>query len=90
MVNPIVLAEVRYSATSGQARVIREGAGLSLAEVAAYVHVNPATVSLWERGLAKPTGRPAVDWYELLCELCNPRSPLRRYRDPAHGPGGDG
>ena len=63
------LARVRALAESGVARRIRVGACLSLADVAADVGVTLGALSLWERGLRKPTGTPALRYDALLQEL---------------------
>ncbi len=74
------LADVRELCASGSARVIRQAADLSLAEVAREVGVSVVTVSLWERGRQRPTGQRALRYLDLLQELCRPASQLRRRR----------
>ena len=64
-----VLVEARRLAKSGEARILREAAGLSLAEVARGVGVTPTAVWRWERGLARPCGRPAAAYARLLIRL---------------------
>jgi DNA-binding transcriptional regulator YiaG len=63
------LVEARQMASSGVARMIREAAGLSLAEMGRAVAVDPATVWRWETGERTPTAEPAVRWRDFLVEL---------------------
>lgn len=63
------LARIRALARSGGARAIRVGAGISVAELAAAVPVDRATVSRWERGRQLPTGDAALRWLEVLDRL---------------------
>jgi DNA-binding transcriptional regulator YiaG len=60
------LIEVRAAARSGKARQLREGAGISQAEVAAAVGVTRACVSRWEAGARKPGGQAAQRYAQLL------------------------
>jgi DNA-binding transcriptional regulator YiaG len=64
-----VLAEARRVApTIG--RPIREAADLSLGQVARQIGITRQTLSLWERGEARPTNRAAaVAYLRLLREL---------------------
>lgn len=59
----------RNLAKSGAARLIREGAGLSTAELAAELGVSPGAVSLWERGLRTPRGDVAGRYAQVLQTL---------------------
>lgn len=63
------MARLRTMAASGEARRLRIGAGLGLAEVAREVDVVPSTLSRWERGLLRPHGVEAARWFRLLAEL---------------------
>ena len=72
-----VLVEARRIARSGQARTLREKAGLSLAEVARGVGVTPTAVWRWEKGLARPSGEPAVAYGRLLVSLAQGTSDRR-------------
>lgn len=63
------LARVRQLCTSGSARVRREAARLSLAEVATPVEVTPTTVWRWERGQRKPRGDAALRYLAVLDSL---------------------
>jgi len=47
-------------------RALREAAGLSVREAAAYLGVSPASLSRHERGLNRPKGRQAVEYGRLL------------------------
>ncbi|MGZ5212351.1 MAG: helix-turn-helix domain-containing protein [Actinomycetota bacterium] len=63
------IEELRWArrlAESGSARVLRQGAGLSLMEVAREIDVTPSAISRWERGLRRPHGEPALRWAALL------------------------
>ena len=56
----------RQLATSGAGRMLREQAGLSLAEIATACGVYPSTVLRWETGARVPKGHHAVAYKELL------------------------
>ena len=64
--NVILLVEARRAAETGQARELREAAGLSQGEIARAAFVSPATVSRWEARVRRPTGEPAVRWARVL------------------------
>lgn len=55
--------------TSGRARELRLGAGLSLAAVAADCEVAPAAVLRWERGERTPRGRNVGVYFRFLSRL---------------------
>jgi DNA-binding transcriptional regulator YiaG len=59
----------RRLAQTGGARAIREGARLSVSELARELDVTPGTVSRWERGLRTPRGAAAERWAKLLRRL---------------------
>jgi transcriptional regulator with XRE-family HTH domain len=63
------VAWVRRLARNGNARVIREGAGLSASEIARELGVSPAAVSRWERGERTPRGKSAEAWAAVLRRL---------------------
>jgi transcriptional regulator with XRE-family HTH domain len=64
------LAEVRRLARTGEARRVRQAAGLTETEVAAVVGVSMPTISRWESGQRRPRGgAPALAYAELLAEL---------------------
>jgi DNA-binding transcriptional regulator YiaG len=50
-------------------RRIREDAGLSQAQVATALNVDPMTVSRWERGVTKPRLEQAIAYRSLLDQL---------------------
>lgn len=60
------LALVRDLAHSGQARLRRENARLSLSEIARTCGVDTATVWRWETGRRRPRGAPALRYLQLL------------------------
>ena len=62
----IALARMREMVRSGQARELRIGSGLSLAEVARDIGVHPTTVFHWEQGIAMPRGPHALKYAHLL------------------------
>jgi transcriptional regulator with XRE-family HTH domain len=57
---------IRRLARNGGARAIREGAGLSVSEVARSIGVTPGAVSRWERGMRVPRSDEAERWALLL------------------------
>jgi DNA-binding transcriptional regulator YiaG len=63
------LVEARQMASSGVGRMIREAAGLSLAEMGRAVGVDPATVWRWETGERTPMAERAVRYRDFLIEL---------------------
>jgi len=67
----LALVRVRQMVASGQARMIREAAGLSLAELASAVGpgVSPTTVWRWEAGERQPRGDAAIAYGRLLVRL---------------------
>ncbi len=60
------IVSIRQLARSGEARRIREAAGLSLRELAAAVGVDAASISRWERGLSAPRVHHALAWHKAL------------------------
>ena len=62
----LLLAEVRHLTSSGQARRIRECAGISQAELGAAIGVTVPAVSKWETGDRSPTGAGAIRYARLL------------------------
>ena len=63
------VAWMRRAARSGQARALREQAGISGAEMARQLGVSAAAFSLWERGFRRPNAIHAQDWARLLRDL---------------------
>jgi DNA-binding transcriptional regulator YiaG len=64
----LALSRVRRMTTSGEARAIRIGSGLSLSEVARCIGdgVAPSTIWHWEQGDTKPTGSRALAYASVL------------------------
>jgi DNA-binding transcriptional regulator YiaG len=65
----LLLSEVRHLTASGQARRIRESAGVSQAEIGAVIGVTVPAVSKWETGDRCPTGAGALRYARLLRAL---------------------
>lgn len=65
----MLLVEAHKKARSGDAKRIRQRAGLTMAQVAAVIGVGESTVSRWEGGSRKPRGEHALKWAALLNEL---------------------
>jgi len=63
------LVDARTLLASGEARRIREAAGLSLENVAMEIGVSASAVYRWERGDRVPRGRAAGEYAELLLRL---------------------
>jgi DNA-binding transcriptional regulator YiaG len=63
------LIYARGAVRTGQARSIRETAGLSMADVAREINAGVATVSRWEAGKQVPHGDVAVRYGRFLSEL---------------------
>ena len=60
---------MRRAARTGQARALREQSDVALSEMARGLKVGPSTLSLWERGLRRPTAEHALKWARLLRSL---------------------
>lgn len=70
------LTEARRLLQTGEARRIREAAGLSLQEVGEVVGTSSAALSRWETGQRRPTGRAALRYARLLGRLsCSEGTP---------------
>ena len=65
----VALARARRLAESGAARTIRQGAGLSLREIAIASDVGLATASRWERAQRSPRGEGAIRWAAVIDAL---------------------
>lgn len=65
----MILTDARRACVSGEAKQIREDAGLALSAVAGSVGVTRATVYGWETGRRRPTGPPALAYAKLLRSL---------------------
>ena len=65
----VQLADARRLLLTGEGRSIRLSSRLSQAELAVQLGVSPATVSRWESGSRRPTGKPALAYARLLSDL---------------------
>jgi transcriptional regulator with XRE-family HTH domain len=63
------LMGIRAAVASGEAKRLREAAGLSIGEVARACGVDQSTVWRWERGSRKPRGARALRYAELIDSL---------------------
>jgi DNA-binding transcriptional regulator YiaG len=63
------ISRARTLALTGEARAIREAAGLSLNEVAAALEVTPSCVLRWETGKRCPRAENAEAYARLLSTL---------------------
>jgi DNA-binding transcriptional regulator YiaG len=59
----------RLTANPQACRLLRIGAGVSLAEMAGAIGCSTAALSRWECGLRRPRGRHAIAWAAQLMEL---------------------
>jgi transcriptional regulator with XRE-family HTH domain len=75
------VAEVRDLIRTGQARAIREAAGLSLSDLAGALGVWPSTVLRWERGDRRARGPAAARYYRLLGRLASIGSTVRSHEE---------
>jgi transcriptional regulator with XRE-family HTH domain len=63
------LARLRDWCATGEAQRIREGAGLTMAEVARACDVTPSAISHWEKGIRRPGDELALRYERVLAEL---------------------
>jgi DNA-binding transcriptional regulator YiaG len=61
--------EARQLAASGAGRMIREAAGLSLAEVGRAIGVDRTAVFYWETGAKRPGGDNAVRYLDFMTQV---------------------
>lgn len=61
--------EIHRFLESGQARALRENAGLTIPLVARTVGISPSMVSRWERNERRPRGEAATRYLDLLRHL---------------------
>jgi transcriptional regulator with XRE-family HTH domain len=74
MTSPMMLlVEVRSLCASGEARRLREAAGLSLADIAVDARTTPTNVSRWERGERIPRGEAARRYARTLRKINDAR-----------------
>jgi hypothetical protein len=62
----------RHLVATGQARAVREAAGVSRAEAVRGRDFTIDALTLWERGQRMPRGSTAAAYGELLRELMSP------------------
>lgn len=65
----LLLARVRRLAKVGEAKLLREQAGLSLHEIASAVDVSVTCIWRWENGRRSPQGDAALRYGALLDQL---------------------
>ena len=63
------LVRARRMGRTGEARALRQRAGLSQGEIAATVGVSTPTVQRWELGERSPHGEPGSAYGRLLAQL---------------------
>ena len=63
------LAEIRRLCSTGEARAIREAAGLRRAEFASALSITPNRLCHYELGLRAPSGDLALRYLRLLDDL---------------------
>src|SRR5713101_5658494 len=73
------LAVIRALARSGEARRIRERAGLSRQDISPEVGADQSSIGRWEAGLTTPRRDAALRWERVLRRLqsLEPVEPLR-------------
>jgi transcriptional regulator with XRE-family HTH domain len=85
--NKLLAAVEARRLITGAGRMIRESAGLSLADVAAVLEVDASTVWSWEHNTKRPTVANAVAYAELLEKLRTAyASPRRRVQAKERAP----
>jgi transcriptional regulator with XRE-family HTH domain len=60
------LVRARQLADSTHPRRLRQAAGLSLADLAEMIEVEPASLSRWETGQGRPRRESALRWLDAL------------------------
>lgn len=70
-----LLTEVRAATRTGFAVDLRRSADLSQSDLARAAGIHPATVSRWESGARKPTGKAALRYARVLRALERAVSP---------------
>jgi DNA-binding transcriptional regulator YiaG len=63
------LQQAREMARSGVAKIVRQGAGLSLREMGEPIEASASTILRWERGERRPTGPKGAAWGRQLQRL---------------------
>src|SRR6266568_966980 len=67
-VNRLVMIDAARAVLSGQARQLRQAAGLSLSEVGKACGTTASVIGMWEDSLARPTVQQALAWQTLLLD----------------------
>jgi predicted transcriptional regulator len=80
MDDAVRLTLIRKLAASGEARLIRESAGLSLTEAGAGAKVDRITIHRWEVAKRRPRGEAALRYLDLLEEVLEALGPADRRR----------
>ena len=62
----LAVSLARRAAVGGNAKQLREARGLGLREVAAVVGCDPASISRYERGAARPSGDQAIRYGQVI------------------------
>lgn len=65
----LLLAELRENLRNGEAQRVRQGARVTVAEVARALGVTQGAVAQWERGVRSPRGDIAVMYARILDDL---------------------
>lgn len=60
---------VRRWVSTGKAQIVRRGAGLTRAQVAADCGVTGSVVAGWETGVVRPSGEPLEAYYRALVAM---------------------
>jgi DNA-binding transcriptional regulator YiaG len=63
------LAEAVRMSRDGTAKALRIDLGIGAAAVGAACGVTASTITRWENGDRRPTGRPAITWVRLIRRL---------------------
>ena len=61
-----LIGEAHLLAVSGEGRVVREAAGLSLGEMSSATGASGLTLMRWENGEMLPVGTAAADWVRVI------------------------
>jgi DNA-binding transcriptional regulator YiaG len=69
LVDMALVSRVRRAFRTGQARALREEAGLSIRELAAFATLPRASLQNWEAGTSAPRPEGALAWAEAIKRL---------------------
>ena len=61
-----MIGEAHLLAVSGEGRLVREAAGLSLGEMSSATGASGLTLMRWESGEMLPAGTAAADWVRVI------------------------